>query len=932
MANMDDNLFFTNYTEQTFLERIKDNLRRCDLFCFSVSFIKKAGLVLIIKDIESALQRGCQGKIITSTYQNFTDVESLQKFLHLQEEYDRFECHLDYESFHDNNYSVIGYHSKGYYFEFADRAELIVGSSNITRYALKKNVEWDLAVIKNRDSGVFLEMKKEFDDKWSRTFSLDRELINKYKKRIDFAIECWDMDYGQKVENVRPNYMQHKALKELNRYRTMGKKRALVVAAAGSGKTFLAAFDARNFDPKRLLYVVHEGSIMQKSMETFQEVFGAERSYGIYNQSSHELDADFLFAGNIILSRSLELFGKDDFDYIILDECHHATADSYKKIIEYFEPEFLVGLTATPERMDNEDVFELFDSNVPYELRLRDAIINDLVVPFRYYGIRDSLVDYGLSKDKERKLIAQLASTDHCDFIKDRIEEYRPEGKLKVLAFCKNITHARMMAEELGEYYHTAYLTGKNTVTERKSAYDDLQDDSKELEIICTVDILNEGVDIPGVNMVLFLRPTESSTIFIQQLGRGLRKYEGKSYVTVLDFIGNSYKRSVQVAFALGSLAKNFILEKRLMQSLVKDDFKALGLSEYGVKVHFDEESQQEIIKYIDNENFNGINYLKQDYYNFKKYSNSEFYPKHMDYLNNDCAPDLMRFFSSKISNKKTGCYYSFLKGIGEENLPLFTEAQIDFIKYVSSLLPLVRRHEYEIIKLLMDEALKEKQIYDFFESDKESYKVEEIEHAIRFMIKKKAVIRKEDMLSLNVEMDDQLREYLDDLLEYGLVRYDSEYMYHEKFVLWNNYRMDQVQLKMLKDPDHNQKGTYFYGDEVIIFASLKKDASLEERLNYKDKFLEDNLFQWECENNISAADLRSLRLSKYAHLFIRKVSEEHGVRLPYTYVGTGTFSNERKQEKVDRVTGKTNVTYLYDIGMEKELPEYLQYDFGIAE
>ena len=140
-----------------------------------------------------------------------------------------------------------------------------------------------------------------------------------------------------------------------------------------------------------------------------------------------------------------------------------------------------------------------------------------------------------------------------------------------------------MMAEELGEYYHTAYLTGLNTVTERKSAYDDLQDEGKELEIICTVDILNEGVDIPGVNMVLFLRPTESSTIFIQQLGRGLRKYEGKSYVTVLDFIGNSYKRSVQVAFALGSLAKNFILEKRLMQSLVKDDFKALGQSEYGV-------------------------------------------------------------------------------------------------------------------------------------------------------------------------------------------------------------------------------------------------------------------------------------------------------------------------------------------------------------
>lgn len=158
---MEQNLFLTNYTEQTFLERLKDNLRSCNKFCFSVSFIKKAGLVYIIKDIESALQRGCVGKLITSTYQNFTDVESLIRFLQLQESYDNFECHLDFESFHDNGYSVIGYHSKGYYFEFDDRAELIIGSSNITKYALKKNVEWDLAVIRNSESEVFLEMQKE---------------------------------------------------------------------------------------------------------------------------------------------------------------------------------------------------------------------------------------------------------------------------------------------------------------------------------------------------------------------------------------------------------------------------------------------------------------------------------------------------------------------------------------------------------------------------------------------------------------------------------------------------------------------------------------------------------------------------------------------------------------------------------------------------
>lgn len=503
-----NNLFLTNYTDQTFLDRIKDNLRRCTSFMFSVSFIKKAGLVLLIKDIDAALARGASGKLITSTYQNFTDVESLKSFYILMEKYDNFECHLDFNSFHDDGYMTIGYHSKGYYFEFADRAELIVGSSNITRYALLKNIEWDLVVSDDKDADIFGQMLGEFRHKWDNTFTLDNELITKYVKKLNFAIERWDMDYDRSSENVNPNYMQRKAMKELNRYRAMGIHKALIIAAAGSGKTYLAAFDARNFNPDRLLYIVHEGSILQKSLETFQEVFGSSKTYGVYNAEHTDLEADFLFAGNIKLSQSLELFSQDEFDYIILDECHHATRDTYRKIIDYFKPEFLIGLTATPERMDNEDVFELFEKNVPFELRLRDAIINDLVVPFHYYGIRDSLVNYGLSAKEERKMIAQLASEEHCEFIKEQIEAHRGSGKLKALVFCKNITHARMMSEELGEYYHTAYLTGKNSIGERIRAYNDLQSDTADLEILCTVDILNEGVDIPGCNMVIFLRPT----------------------------------------------------------------------------------------------------------------------------------------------------------------------------------------------------------------------------------------------------------------------------------------------------------------------------------------------------------------------------------------------------------------------------------------
>lgn len=916
------NEFITNYTDITFLNKIKDNLRHCKSFSFSVSFIKKAGLVLLFKDIEAAVERGCSGRIITSTYQNFTDIDSLKNFCSLMERYSNFICHLDYECFHDTGYATLGYHSKGYLFEFDDCCELIVGSSNITRYALLKNIEWDVVVREERGSKAYEEAMAEFENKWNNTHLLNAEIIKLYANKLNFAIERWDMDYDLSAANIKPNFMQRRALKELNRYRAVGTSRALVVAAAGSGKTYLAAFDALNFNPKRLLYIVHEGSILKKSLETFRDVFGSSVTYGIYSGTSKEFDADFVFATNITMCKSLDFFAKDEFDYIIIDECHHAAAETYKKIITYFEPEFLLGLTATPERMDNQDVFEMFDKNVPYELRLRDAIVNDLIVPFKYYGIRDQLVDYGLASGEERRMIAQMANEDHCDFISQQIEKHRPQGKLKALAFCRSITHARMMSEVLGERYKTAYLTGHNDIGERIRAYNDLQSDDTKLEILFTVDILNEGVDIPGVNMVLFLRPTESSTIFIQQLGRGLRKYDNKPYVTVLDFIGNSYKRSVQIAFALSSLAKNFVVEKRLMASLVRDNFVALGLASYGVEIHIDNLSKEEILDYVDQENFNAMRYMKQDYFNFKKYINSESYPKHMDYLNNDCAPDLIRFMNVKIAGKKNYSYYNFLHGIEEENLPLFSTEQVDFINYLSGLLPLVRTHEYETVRCLLDGVCEIDAISNVLSEKVVGYRRVELEHALQFM---QFIKRKDNVLSLEVGTDEQFKEYLDDLLLYGITRYTIENGEETGFKLWQNYRMDQVHMKLLSNPKHNQVGTYYYDKYVVIFASLKKDLPDEDKLNYKDKFLQPNLFQWESMAHLPQSDLFKLKSSRYAYLFIRKVSSENGLVLPFTYVGKGCLSNCRKTEN-------GNGTYLFDVVMENELPDYLQYDFGLPQ
>ncbi|MBO7588109.1 MAG: DUF3427 domain-containing protein [Bacteroidaceae bacterium] len=921
--------FLTNYTDTTFLATIQSKLRICNSFCFSVSFIKRAGLVLLSSDIKAAIERGVKGKLITTTYQNFTDVESLKFFLELTN-HSNFECHLDFDCFYDEkNYSKYGFHSKGYLFEYGSESELIIGSSNITRYALLKNIEWDMLLKVPNDNNTVQQAKKEFCRLWDKTYPLDISLINKYAQRLNFAIERWDMDYDLANYDIKPNYMQRKALRELNRYRAMGQDKALVVAATGSGKTYLAAFDALNFSPEHLLYIVHEGSILKRSLATFHNIFGGDVFMGEYTGEHKDLDAPFLFSTNVSMCRSLELFDKKQFDYIIIDECHHAAAESYKKIIDYFEPEFLLGLTATPERMDNQDVYELFGNNVPYELRLRDALVNDLIVPFKYYGIRDNQVDF--AKENERRMISQFVTDEHCEFVVEHIEKHRiPNQKLKALAFCKTVSHAKMMAEALEPYYKTAYLTGKNDTGERIRAFEDLQsDDENTLEVLCAVDILNEGVDIPGVNMVLFLRPTESSTIFIQQLGRGLRKYDNKSYVPVVDFIGNNYKRSAQIALALGGLAQKFVMEKRLLLSLVRDDFKPLGLNQYGVEINIDSLSKEEILNYVENENFYSLKYMKQDYNNFKKYINSPSYPKHMDYLNSDSAPDLLRFMQIKISNKKTNSYYGFLKGIEEENLVEFNDEQENVINYLSGLLQLVRPHEYLICRALLDGYDSIATIKEAVRSEMHQYDIKEFDHALEYLIKSKVIIANGETIYLGCVLTNELKEYLDDLIEYGLSRYKADYAdTTDMFLLWNDYSKSQVQLKRCVNPGDINPGT-FYGtdDDVYIFASIKKDiAEGMEHLNYKDKFLKPSLFQWECKANISDRDLNALNTSKCAFLFIRKVESENGITLPFTYVGKGHLDNPRKTQNKENKR-----TFIFDIHLENELPEYLQYDFGLT-
>ena len=922
--------FFTNYSEEKFIDKLKRNIDTCQTFSFSVSFIKKPGLRLLAPNIEAALARGAKGRLITSTYQNFTDVESLVFFNDLQNKYpDSFLCHLDKECFTDGWGNTVGFHSKGYLFEYADHNELLVGSSNITVYALLKNIEWDVSIIDGNDSDTYAAASEEFEELWKKTIPLSSDVINDYRTRLYYSIERWDMDYDIANSEVKPNYMQRKALKELNRIRVTGASKALIVAAAGSGKTFLAAFDALNFNPKRLLYIAHEGSILMKAYETFSKVFGSEHSYGLYTGDYKEPDSDFVFSTNISMAGSLELFDTHSFDYIIIDECHHASAETYQKILNYFEPEFLLGITATPERMDGNDVFSLFDQNVPYELRLRDAIINRLVVPFKYYGIRDDLIEYGAKESKGHKFVEQFSDEKHCNFIRDMIEKHREPGKkLKALAFCRDIAHARRMADAMADYYNTRFLTGNNSVGERVRAYKDLQDDNADLEILFTVDILNEGVDIPGVNMVLFLRPTDSQTIFIQQLGRGLRNYEGKKYVTVLDFIGNDYKRSVQIAFALGSLSENFVVEKQLIAALVKDDFKEIGLADYGVEIHIDDLSKKEVLSYIDEVNFNTKLYLEQDYLNFKNYISAARYPDHIDYLNNDYAPDLIKFMQSKIGTKNKS-YYGFLRAINEENLPAFDERQEAFVNYLSNMLPLVRPHEYYIVQKLLEGAGKADigNIAEFINNNTPGYSSDAIfRHAIKYMVQSGFFRQDNGMIMLNsVNLGVELEEYASDLIEYGLGRYEIDFGNSDPtklFHIWGKYRKEQVQQLLLRNPGDIMKGTQIIDGVTYAYVTVIKGKAIKENLNYDDGYIDQNTFQWETVAGIKSKELNELKKCSEMQVFVRKVENEDGITLPFTYLGKG---------QMNYLSGpKENGAHLFRVEMDNTVPDDLYFDFRL--
>lgn len=524
------------------------SLRKAVSVDIIVSFLMESGVKMLLEELDHALNRGARIRILTGNYLGITQPSAL--YLIKRKLGDR----VDLRFYSEKNRS---FHPKSYIFHYVDHSEIYIGSSNVSRSALTSGIEWNYRFSSNADQKNYDKFFKTFEDLFeNHSIVVDDEELKRYSKNwhkpsVSKDLERYDIEEEPEDINVRllyePRGAQIEALCALEDTRSEGAKRALVQAATGVGKTYLAAFDSKEYE--RVLFVAHREEILRQAAASFQNVRNSD-DYGFFHGDQKCTDKSVIFASVATLGRQEYLnekyFSKDYFDYIVIDEFHHAVNDQYRRIVDYFKPQFLLGLTATPERMDGRNIYEICDYNVPYEISLKDAINKGMLVPFHYYGIFDD-TDYSKlhivrGKYDEKELNETYIGNVHRHEL--IYKYYCKYGSKRALGFCCSRAHAEEMAKEFckrGIPAVAVYSNADGAFSEdRGVAIKKLK--NGEIKVIFSVDMFNEGVDITSVDMVMFLRPTESPIVFLQQLGRGLRKSKGKEYLNVLDFIGNYEK------------------------------------------------------------------------------------------------------------------------------------------------------------------------------------------------------------------------------------------------------------------------------------------------------------------------------------------------------------------------------------------------------
>ena len=949
------------------LSSIEDELLRCDKFQISVAFITLGGITPLLQTLKELEKKNIPGEILTTNYLSFSEPKALEKLNGLS--------NITLKMY-DVQEAGEGFHTKGYIFKTDEVYRIIIGSSNITSAALTRNQEWNTKLVSTEQGEMAKEIVAEFNRLWNSQYALEfNEFYENYKEQYKIIKHQRDIAKKDQIVSIekyrlKPNSMQVGFITNLKKILEAGEDRALLISATGTGKTYASAFAMRELGFKRVLFLVHRGQLARQTKKSYEKVFAKSVSMGLVGAGYHEYDADYVFATVQTLNRDEHLlqYDKDAFDCIVLDEAHHVTADTYQKIMKHFSPKLWLGMTATPDKRDDNvagrNVYELFNYQIAYEIRLQQAMEENLLCPFHYFGITDLSI---VGDDKDNRDFSMLTSDERVKHIIQQANYYGYSGeKVKGLIFCSSIKETQELSykfnnivnPDTGEYFRTIALNGDANEQERQDAFERLAMNESEanvhkqpLDYIFSVEILNEGVDIVEVNQVIMLRPTQSPIVFIQQLGRGLRKADGKEYVVILDFIGN-YNNNFMIPIALsGDRTYN---KDNIRRYIMEGGRIIPGAS----TVHFDEISKKRIFASVDNANFSDIKLIKENYTNLKNKLGRIPALKDFDDYG---EMDVIRIFD----NNSLGSYYKFLVKYEKDYKIRLSQEEEKIVEFISKKLANGKRiQELQLLKrtLLYANGLSKCGLFTGLSQDLLTYgksiSKEQQENIINVMtnefpagsskktysqcvfIEKEGNDYKPTKTFLEMLSNRDFYNVIKELVDFGISRYERDYKQSydvTDFVLYQKYTYEDV--CRLLNWEQNEVplniGGYKYDKKTKtfpVFINYDKSEDISDTTKYEDHFVpgfRDRLIaisksgrslQSEDVQNFLKAKERGIRVE----LFVRK-NKDDKISKEFYYLGHMTASGNTK-EFIMPNTQKTavEIEWILDVPVREDIYEYI--------
>ena len=950
------------------ISSVEDELLRCDEFQISVAFITMGGVTPLLQTLKELEEKGIKGQILTTNYLNFSEPRALEKLNSLKNVTLKM---------YDVEAAGNGFHTKGYIFKKEEIYRIIIGSSNMTSAALTVNKEWNTKLISTENGEVAEEIVEEFQRLWNSEYALPYDdFYEVYKERYNIIKHQREIAKSEEIPSLekyrlKPNSMQERFIANLRKILEQGEERALLISATGTGKTYASAFAMRELGFKRVLFLVHRGQLARQTKKSYEKVFAKSISMGLVGAGYREYDADYVFATVQTLNRDEHLlqYAKDAFDCIVLDEAHHVSAETYQKIMKHFTPKLWLGMTATPDKRDDNiagrNVYEIFNYQIAYEIRLQQAMEEDLLCPFHYFGITDLSI---IGDNEECNCdFSMLTSDERVKHIVAQADYYGYSGeKVKGLVFCSTLMETEVLSAKFnkminpltGKEFRTIALNGSASEQERQTAFErlamdegDATDENEPLDYIFSVEILNEGVDIVEVNQVIMLRPTQSPIVFIQQLGRGLRKAKGKEYVVILDFIGN-YNNNFMIPIALsGDRTYN---KDNIRRYIMEGGRVIPGAS----TVHFDEVSRKRIFSSVDNANFSDIKLIKENYTNLRGKLGR--IPKLCDF-DTYGEMDVIRIFD----NKSLGSYYKFLVKYEKDYKIRLSEQEEKVIEFVSKKLANGKRiQELQLLKRILAYVQGTAQIRLFagLSEDMKHYgkkiSQNQKENLVNVMTNEFPAGTGKKAYSQCIFIEEDENDYkptksfaemavhedfyniLDELVDFGISRYKRDYKssYEDTdLVLYQKYTYEDV--CRLLNWEQNEVplniGGYKYDKKTKtfpVFINYDKSADISDTTKYEDHFVKgfrNRLIAIsKSGRSLKSEDVQNFLKAKerdiQVELFVRK-NKDDKISKEFYYLGHMTASGNTKEFMMAN-TEKTavEIEWILDVPVREDIYEYI--------